>query len=412
MGHILNLIAGEYLYGQDSASFVAEMDEAAVAERRQLWRQRGEVGKLHNLVAHIRASGKRTEAFEGLQHDNNEGKATGKIWKLVLDGGIRWNSTYLMIRRALELQKAIDAYQVNLRGGDPLDEETFREDGLNPREWKTLEVIRDQLSKLFYATKSLEGNANLKEGARKASNGALWETLIVFDDILAHFEGLQQQAARGDFNERIQSSITLAWRKCSEYYEKTDKSAAWVAALVLHPRWKWAYLEGEWTGAQRAFLAPAKAKLRGLWEDRYKGEVLARIAERSPEPVSQESFLEEIYNRRAPAIAARPAPRASARRDELALYLEEPPVDHIPLMEYWKTREHDWPNLAKMAFDFMAIPAMSSECERVFSSCGMQTSAQSSRLTGKLLWHQECLKNWHRRGAIDIGRFREGILLE
>ncbi|PMD21637.1 hypothetical protein NA56DRAFT_748622, partial [Hyaloscypha hepaticicola] len=41
-----------------------------------------------------------------------------------------------------------------------------------------------------------------------------------------------------------------------------------------------------------------------------------------------------------------------------------------------------WTN--RMAFDFLAVPAMSSECERV--------------------WHQECLSNWQRRGAIQISR--------
>jgi hypothetical protein len=53
-----------------------------------------------------------------------------------------------------------------------------------------------------------------------------------------------------------------------------------------------------------------------------------------------------------------------------------------------------------MAFDFLAVPAMSSECERVFSSCAKQTTPESSRLSGLILWHQECLKNWQRRGVI------------
>jgi hypothetical protein len=54
-------------------------------------------------------------------------------------------------------------------------------------------------------------------------------------------------------------------------------------------------------------------------------------------------------------------------------------------MDYWKKEEAKWPDLAQMAFDFMAIPAMSSECERVFSSCAKITTAESSRLTGLML---------------------------
>ena len=82
------------------------------------------------------------------------------------------------------------------------------------------------------------------------------------------------------------------------------------------------------------------------------------------------------------------------------------------VMEYWRSRESEWPQLASMAFDFLAIPPMSSECERVFSSCVKQTTPESSRLTGRMLWHQECLKNWQRRGAIQIARAFNAVLLD
>ena len=65
-----------------------------------------------------------------------------------------------------------------------------------------------------------------------------------------------------------------------------------------------------------------------------------------------------------------------------------------------------------MAFDFLAIPTISSECERVFSSCSNQTTTQSSRLSSLLLWHQECLKNWQKRGAISIRRAFNAVLLD
>jgi hypothetical protein len=40
------------------------------------------------------ASGKRTDLFVNLQKTLNIGVAEGKQWKLVLDGGVRWNATY------------------------------------------------------------------------------------------------------------------------------------------------------------------------------------------------------------------------------------------------------------------------------------------------------------------------------
>jgi hypothetical protein len=56
------------------------------------------------------------------------------------------------------------------------------------------------LEVLFRATKSLEGNTKLKEGAYKASYGALWELLPVFEHILKHFKDLQDRASHGEFS--------------------------------------------------------------------------------------------------------------------------------------------------------------------------------------------------------------------
>jgi hypothetical protein len=81
-------------------------------------------------------------------------------------------------------------------------------------------------------------------------------------------------------------------------------------------------------------------------------------------------------------------------------------------MEYWLEKEAQWPELARMAFDFLCIPAMSSECERVFSSCAKQTTLKSSRLSGRMLWHQECLNNWQRRGAIRMETAHCAVILD
>ena len=135
IGHVINLIAEAYLFGQDEASFDDEYKKANPAGRRQLWRRRKEVGKLHNLVAHVMASSKRTELFLNLQKTLNVGVAEGKQWNLVLDGGVRWNATYSMIRRGLELRDALDTYTVKLHvSNDELDQETFDNDYLDEDE--------------------------------------------------------------------------------------------------------------------------------------------------------------------------------------------------------------------------------------------------------------------------------------
>lgn len=210
----------------------------------------------------------------------------------------------------------------------------------------------------------------------------------------------------------IQSSITLAWNTIIEWYKKTDNSIAWVAAMVLHPRFKLQWFENYWTtSGEKAQLAQAKTKLRKLWEKDYKSDDPTRRS-KSPEPLKQMGFLEEILNSQAPVSSAKRVARASSRADELALYLQDPPNDMLGLMQYWKMRELDWPHLAQMAYDFHSIPAMSSECERVFSSCGKVTTPEASRLSGKTLWHHGCLKNWQRRGAIRMESWKNAVIID
>ena len=97
-------------------------------------------------------------------------------------------------------------------------------------------MIKTHLEVLFYTTKSLEDNTKLKEGTHKASYGALWKLLPIFEYILKHFKDLQIRTTPSEFsdNPRIQSSITLAWSKTVEYYKKTDALIAWIALVVLY----------------------------------------------------------------------------------------------------------------------------------------------------------------------------------
>jgi hypothetical protein len=133
IGYILNLIAESYIFGQDSLTFKENYKKALPGERRQLWRQRGELRKLHNLVAHVTASGKRTDLFQKLQVDTNVSRVEGKRWKLLLDGGVRWNAIYMMITRALDLREALELYATKLRVSiEDLDKETFKHDYLTP----------------------------------------------------------------------------------------------------------------------------------------------------------------------------------------------------------------------------------------------------------------------------------------
>ena len=78
-------------------------------------------------------------------------------------------------------------------------------------------------------------------------------------------------------------------------------------------------------------------------------------------------------------------PLLIARRDQLYLYLEEPPTASLSLIDYWRSRKEQWPQLTKMAFDFLSVLAISSECKRIFLSCTKITTLETSRLSEDIL---------------------------
>ena len=56
------------------------------------------------------------------------------------------------------------------------------------------------------------------------------------------------------------------------------------------------------------------------------------------------------------------------------------PRELINIYGWWKAYKSQWPSLACMAFDMIAIPAMSSECERLFSSMKLLLSNRCARI--------------------------------
>ena len=142
------------------------------------------------------------------------------------------------------------------------------------------------------------------------------------------------------------------------------------------------YFEDKWTGNESHILRTVKPKVKKLWEDIYKRENVIIWPPLSPSVAPPVNYLRDLLDQVAPQLAA--LTRTLSRKDQYTQYLEEP-YSKIPVMEYWWSKESEWPQLACMAFDFLAIPAMSSECERVFLLYIKQTIPESSRLTGELL---------------------------
>ncbi|PMD13219.1 hypothetical protein NA56DRAFT_712254 [Hyaloscypha hepaticicola] len=140
------------------------------------------------------------------------------------------------------------------------------------------------------------------------------ELFPVFEHILTHFENLTKQVENGEFDgyPGIARSINEIWNKAKVYYGKIDQSVTWIFSTVMNSRFKMKYFEDKWTGSESHFLRTAKPKVKKLWDNSGRSST-GRINQ----DVIAEGSVRLILGR-----------------------------------------------TAAMAFDFLAVPAMSSECER------------------------------------------------
>lgn len=149
--HIFNLVCTTILFGVDKeslddaqykfiddstsgtqvvAEFEAILHYGMEAQQHRAWLSKGPVGKLHNLVTHIEANNSRIALFESKQTETTaDGESSQtRILRLVNNGGIRWNSTYLMIERAIHLRDALTLYQSHEEATVQQDDQLDRDD--------------------------------------------------------------------------------------------------------------------------------------------------------------------------------------------------------------------------------------------------------------------------------------------
>ena len=76
---------------------------------------------------------------------------------------------------------------------------------------------------------------------------------------------------------------------------------------------------------------------------------------------------------------------------------------HFDVLQYWQDRYESQPDLARFALDILAVPPMSDECERLFSSCKILLEDRRSRLQMDIIEANEVLR--HSYGPPQKGTF-------
>jgi len=309
----------------------------------------------------------------------------------------------MSIGRALNCKLRIQQFCENHH---PKRGEGLENDRLKAHHWFLLEKLHDALEPFYEATLCSQGNSNI-----------LSEWFCTLDYVLDSIDGsknkFEELAGENPESEEytfLQAGAAAAWLKTEEYYGKVDESAAYYAASVLNPAFKWVWFEERWENDQvkKVWLEgdPAKNEIgvkglvRELWEEEYKGkygpdlplltEKNSRTEKDSSHPKNPDDRFGGLHRHK--QLGAKP--RASSTDRYTAFISTECEDSKTDVLGFWNARYSAQPDLARFALDMLAIPMMSAECERVFSSAKHLLTDTRNRLNPDIIEANECLKHW------------------
>jgi hypothetical protein len=254
-----------------------------------------------------------------------------------------------------------------------------------------LEEIQRSLAPFYEATIK-------NEGKRDHTLLSGWSTTLEYlitklDERRRVFTTLAHDEPNNKSYELLQVFADASWEKVREYRNRSTKeSPAYYAAMMFDPRQKTGWFEENWIEDHQAgWLAKELDNVKSLWEDEYKGRHAAYFSPPTPayKPVNAD---DDQFGGLAAFQAIKRT--ASSLVDNLEKYLGEDMVNEDPL-EYWNKHHLSQPDLARFAYDMLAIPPMSDECERTFSSAKHLITDSRNRLHMDVVEANECLKAWY-----------------
>ncbi|KAF5377290.1 hypothetical protein D9615_006461 [Tricholomella constricta] len=296
-----------------------------------------------------------------------------KVRRMPRDVQTRWNSTYDMLSFAYEYRDAIDTMAADKDNG-------LRKFELDADEWELVRQLRDVLEVFKHATLFF-------------SRGT--PSLATVIPAMDHIDKVLTTASINNvmFSPAIRAALSLAKKTLNKYYTLSDSSEVYRITMILHPSFKLRYFESmgwdvEWIDTAREIIETEFARS-------YTGKYsLTPTAEHATKPKSQ--LPTNIFD----TLPAFSGARAQPIVDELAAYLAQPTENIVDALKWWVAKKTIWRNLARMALDYLSIPATSTDVERVFSRGRILLSHTRNRLSAATTRSLMCLGGWSLLGLV------------
>jgi hypothetical protein len=430
IGHIINLVVKALLFGKDAEAFEETIERGELLARaaHDEWMKKGPVGKVHNWVVWVHRSDLLTNMLKELQQDSINTSDDPEVQKqkpleVILDNDTRWLSQYYMIKRAIKLRRFYDEFMAKAKRvfqdagkgqrGAKLSPCLETTSILDEKDWAVLEAFEGLLHDFHVVIKALQGDGKPRErrGGIEETFGSITRVLEAFEFLLKKLEAAKSLIH--EYPEPVQFgiNINLGWAKLDKYYNYLSDSPVYYAAAALTPCLRWRFFENQWGDEHADWIDDAKELVRSLWESEYRDLEVSttsedvRVAKKRKTNLSSfDLFCQANRGIESPQPRPSPAPSSQPTMDEYDRWLLDVSVNDKEVtdpLEYWRSKAKDYPRLSKMALDVMTVPAMSAECERLFSAVGLMITAIRNRLDASTVGLVQILRSWLKAGIID-----------
>ena len=309
-----------------------------------------------------------------------------------------------MIDRALKLKDQLEFYlyqnkEGTLHGsrrrrvGNLADPLLLHHDIPTESDWLVLKDTHCILEVFHKLTLCTQGKG------RRGERGAVWEYLPSLNLLM---ESLKEKKRYYDIlsanpedstpeSRHFSACLRNAWLKVLDYVQRMDDFLVYVASCVLNPRLKWRFFETRW-GNEDERVLQSQQSFQDFWDTTYKNRSI--IQDETTTIIDPEAATDDLFDQ---YLTVPESVTSVPQEDSYASYCREPVNPKFEdLLQYWSLQENNYPDLAKMAYDLHSIPAMSAECERVFSSTKLLFTDLRARMGDDVIEASECLKSWSR----------------
>ncbi|XP_048502686.2 zinc finger BED domain-containing protein RICESLEEPER 2-like [Beta vulgaris subsp. vulgaris] len=287
---------------------------------------------------------------------------------LCLDVPTRWNSTYLMLSAAIDLEGAFERYG---------EEDPHYVIELNEREGKGTPTY-DDWSNVKRFSEFLQAFYDLTLRV----SGSLYVTSNLFFHELVNVALLLKELESSEDFEMCVIASKMK-EKYDKYWGDVEKMNMLIfIAVVLDPRYKLDYVEWMITQIYRVDVASTlitnlREALNAMYEE-YRGFSSSDVLK------EESKYKKHKFEKEGDA------------KIELDKYLDEDTEDEdeFDILGWWKFNSARFPTMGSMARDVLAVPISTVASKSAFSTGGRFLDSFRSSLTPRVVEGLVCAQNW------------------